>query len=295
MMGHLHCIGKNVDFEGVRLRVSTEKPAADAFQHIAAGQSVEVTFDVAQSHNLSSGGKFDVVADGILQFASDADTALVGSVPYTSNTLSVDVDGAEASTVREAMQSKHTKRTNIVSCSSSRLSVTRDALSYCVSLSRNAASAATSGSASKMNEFFKDSSSQTRSYVASVFNAVARECGSTSGGYSDYYCYDVSGYCESNVLAYTVPSQSYMAYCDLYYNQLPTLTSSCHRQDKATTNLHEMTHLTQIAGTDDLGYGYDNIRRLSSRDSLNNADSYAVFANSIYAGYRFNIPMELAE
>lgn len=280
----LHGIGQDVEFEGVRLRISNQKPADDAFQHIGAGQSVEVTFDVAQSHNLSSGGKFDVVADGILQYASEADNALVGSVSYASNTLSVDVNGAEASAVREAMQTQHTKRTNIVSCSSSRLSVTRDALSYCVSLSRKAADVATNGPASKMNEFFKDSSSRTRSYVAGVFNRVAQECGSTNSGVSDYYCYDVGNHCSSNVLAYTVPSQSYMAYCDLYYNQLPTLTSACHRQDKATTNLHEMTHLNQIAGTADNGYGYDNIRRLSSQQSLNNADSYAVFANSIYAG-----------
>lgn len=222
-----------------------------------------------------------MVANGILQFASEGDNALVGSVPYASNTLSVDVNGQEAAAAREA---KLLKRTHIASCSSSRLSVTRTALSNCASLAKSAAQVASSGPASKLEEFFKSSSSSTRSTVNRVLLAVAQECGSTNGGYSDYYCYDVSGYCQSNVLAYTVPSQSYMAYCDLYYNQLPGLTRSCHAQDQATTNLHECTHLTQIAGTQDLGYGYNNIRRLSTQDSLNNADSYAVFANSIYAG-----------
>ncbi|KAJ2966649.1 hypothetical protein NQ176_g10049 [Zarea fungicola] len=75
-----------------------------------------------------------------------------------------------------------------------------------------------------------------------------------------------------------------MAYCDLYWEDLPGLTRTCHAQDQATTTLHEMTHLRQVAGTQDNGYGYDNIRRLTTAQSLNNADSYAVFANSIFSG-----------
>lgn len=86
------------------------------------------------------------------------------------------------------------------------------------------------------------------------------------------------------MLAYTQPSRSLMAYCDLFWEDLPALTTGCHRQDQATTIIHETTHLREIAGTQDLGYGYDNIRKLSTRDSLNNADSYAMFANAIYSG-----------
>jgi len=38
-------------------------------------------------------------------------------------------------------------------------------------------------------------------------------------------------------------------------------------------------HLTSVAGTDDLGYGYNNARQLTTAQALNNADSYALFAN----------------
>lgn len=277
--------GKAVEFDGVRLRLSTEGLEDADFQKIPAGQSVEVTFDAAQSHDLTSGGKFEMVSNGILQFANEADNKLVGSIPFASNTVTTNVNGPEAAIVRAEVMARHEKRTRVQSdCTGDRLSVTKAALSNCAKLSRAASDVASSGPASKMEEFFKDSSSSVRQQVANVFDKVAQECGSTNGGASTYHCRDISNHCGSRVLAYTVPSQSYMVYCDLYFNDLPALTRSCHRQDQATTNLHECTHLREIAGTNDNGYGYDNIRRLSTQQSLNNADSYAVFANSVYAG-----------
>ena len=276
---------KAVDFEGVRLRLSTENLSDEDFEKIAAGKSVEVTFNLADTHDLSAGGKYTMLSTGVLSFADGANNELVGSVPYPSNSLEAEVDGAIAAATRRSVLDMHSKRTHVQSdCTGSRLAATRDALDNCVSLSNSARRVAESGSANKMEEFFKSSSSSTRRTVANVFSKVASECGSTNGGVSDYYCTDVANHCGNRVLAYTVPSQSYMAYCDSYWNNLPGLTRSCHRQDQATTTLHEMTHLREVAGTRDNGYGYDNIRRLSTSESLNNADSYAVFANSIYAG-----------
>lgn len=45
--------------------------------------------------------------------------------------------------------------------------------------------------------------------------------------------------------------------------------------------LHEETHAPGVysPGTDDLGYGYAAATRLSSSQALNNADSYALYAN----------------
>ncbi|KAK3186936.1 hypothetical protein K4F52_004380 [Lecanicillium sp. MT-2017a] len=277
--------GGPVNFDGVRLRLDTENLTDEDFEKIAAGQSVEVTFDLAETHDLSAGGKYTMTSTGVLSFSDAADNKLIGSVPYQSNSLQAEIDGAVAAATRRSVMARHAKRTHVQSdCTGSRGSATRSALSNCVKLANAAKKVAQSGSASKMEEFFKSSSSSTRNTVANVLTKVASECGSTSGGASDYYCTDVANHCGNRVLAYTVPSQSYMAYCDIYFDNLPGLTSSCHRQDQATTTLHEMTHLQEVAGTRDLGYGYDNIQKLSTRDSLNNADSYAVFANSIYAG-----------
>lgn len=273
-------IDKPVEFKGIRLRLSKSAAGEDAFQHIEAGKSVEVTFDVAETHDLSQGGEFNIAAKGALQYALEHDDTLIGAAS-SSASITASIDGAAAAAVQDNQNMRRT--TFQRDCTGSRGQAVSNAANNCVSLSRQASRVASSGPASKMQEFFKSSSQQVRSQVANVFDRVAAEC-PNNGGYSRTYCSDVGGYCGGNVLAYTVPSQSYIVYCDLYFNNLPPLTSACHRQDQATTNLHETTHLSEVAGTDDLGYGYDNIRRLSTQQSLNNADSYAVFANSIYAG-----------
>lgn len=277
-------IGRHVPFLGIRKRISSKTVQDSSLERIPAGKSIEVTFNIAQTYDLSSGGKFNINSIGSLSYAhGSGENKLVGSVPYHSNTVSIDVNGAKAAADHAAFNGKM-KRSKVQNdCTGQKLSVTETALQNCAQLASAAGQAATSGSAEKMEEYFKASDDQTRQTVAAVFSRVEQECGSTSSGVADYHCTDVGNDCSGNVLAYTVPSQSYMVYCDLYFNDLPDLTTSCHAQDQATTNIHEDTHLTQIQGTDDLGYGYEAIQGLSAEQELNNADTFALFANAIYA------------
>ncbi|ORX94823.1 neutral protease 2-like protein [Clohesyomyces aquaticus] len=246
------------------------------------GIRLQATFDIAEMHDVSTGGAFDVVSAGALSYAEANSTALTGMVPFSSNHISATVNGAEAAKVRRAFLNK---RTSVQSdCTSSQRTATLNALSNCRSLASEAASAANSNTA-KMTEYFKSSSSSTRSTVAGVFNKIVTECGSTTSGASRYYCSDVYRSCSSGVLAYTLPSQSYMVNCPLYFSGLSPLSRTCHAQDQATTTLHEVTHLTQINGTSDYGvYGYNAIRALSASQNLNYADTYTLFANAIYVG-----------
>lgn len=253
----------------------------DAFQTIAAGESVEAEFDPAEVHDLSTGGDFDFLVRGTFLTASADSTSIDGSVPFDSNVLKSHVNGVAAAKVRRDFHD-NLKRTELQSdCTGTRGTAQRTALTNCASLAQKAAAAATNGSAAKLTEYFKSSTTATRSAVADVFNKVADECGSTTSGVSTQYCTDSLGYCESNVLAYTIPTRSLMVSCPLYFNELTGLSTQCHDQDQATTTLHETTHLSQIKGTQDNGYGYSAIQGLSSAQSLNNADSYALFANGM--------------
>lgn len=236
---------------------------------------MEINVDIASVHDLSAGGVYSVQALGALPFAEANSTTLSGSaVPYASNKLEMDVNGAEAGKVKRALE----KRTRLsTDCTGSQRTSTTTALSNCVRLANAAASAATSGSSSKFSEYFKSTSSSVRSSVSSCLSRVATECGSTTSGTTTYHCSDVYGGCGSNVLAYTVPSAEVVVNCPLYFSALPALTSSCHAQDQATTTLHEMTHA--LCGTADLGYGYQAATALSSRDAVDNADSYALYSN----------------
>ncbi|KAL5412118.1 hypothetical protein PMIN03_004415 [Paraphaeosphaeria minitans] len=270
-----------VDFAGIKVRVTTENIPEDSFQVIAPGQTVETSFDVAELHDLSSGGAFDIASVGVFSTAAIDSTEITGAVEYTSNTVTANIDGAEAEKVRREFIKRSAVQTH---CTSSKRTSSVNALTNCATLARAAASAAASNTA-KVQEYFKSTTSNTISTLQSVFNKVASECASSTSGVSKTYCTDVYGNgCASNVLAYTLPSGSYIVNCPLYFSALPALTKSCHAQDQATTTLHETTHLSQIKGTQDLGYGYAAASRLSTSSALNNADSYALFANAIYAG-----------
>lgn len=276
--------GEKVAFDGIRLRVSTANLDESAFQILAAGESIEASFDVAVAHDLAAGGDFDLVTEGAFAYAELDSTEIAGAVAFTSNKVTTAVDGTKASKVRRDYQ-ELAKRTIVQSdCTGTRLTATNNALSNCASLARTAASAAVNNAA-KLNEYFKSTSSSTASTVQRVFNNVATQCGSTTSGNSRYYCSDILGACSNGVLAYTYPSTSQMVNCPLFFSGLTPLSRTCHAQDQATTVLHEMTHLTQVKGTSDYGgYGYNFVRSLSAAQNLNHADTYTLFAQALYAG-----------
>lgn len=185
---------ERVAFDGVRLMISTEHLDDSSFERIASGASVETTFDIAELHDLSSGGAFKVSSRGAFSFAEEGSNELVGSVGFDSNEVEAEIDGETAATVHTTFH--HDKRTRLQSdCSGTRLSQTRTALSTCASMASQAQQVAQSGSAAKMTEYFKSSSTSTRNTVAAVFSRIRSECASTTGGVSNWYCTDVYGYC----------------------------------------------------------------------------------------------------
>lgn len=222
-----------------------------------------------------------------MPFAIGESTELTDlAIGYKSNVLTMAVDGQAAALRPKAIpEMSLTERTVLQSgCSTSNRAATTAALSSCASLARAASTAASSGSASKFSEYFKTTSASVRSTVAARFSAVATQCGSTTSGGTRYYCSDVYGYCDPNVLAYTIPSTNEIVNCPIYYSAIPALTSTCHAQDRATTTLHEMTHApaTYSPGTDDYAYGYSASIALSSARAVLNADSYALYANGMF-------------
>ena len=228
----------------------------DAFESLGAGESVELTFDVAELHDLSQGGAMDISAKGAIAYADEGSTEISGAHWFNSNTVSSDVDGAAAGLVRAAYHAKVKRQILQADCTSAKSTASKAAIANCASLATAAQQVAESGSAAKVEEYFKSSTAAVRTTVAGVFAKVATECGSPSAGVSKQYCSDVLRSCSSGVLAYTSPANSIMVNCNLYFSALPALTKQCHEQDQSTTTLHETTHLTQIKGTQDYGvYG----------------------------------------
>jgi len=242
---------------------------------LAVGETKQITVETAALHTLDDGGDFEVFAAGLIPYAEMGSTELVGTLTYESEKLNMAVDGAVAATVDKAL----TRRTTVgSSCTGSKLTAVRAALSNCQRLASAAATSASAGT--KLSTYFKSTTSSTRSTVSARLRAVATDCGG-SGRATTTNCNDPYGGCTTNVLAYTAPSQNFITYCNIFFTKLPALTSTCHGQDQATTVLHEECHAPGVysPGTDDLGYGFSAASRLSTSQALNNADSFALYAN----------------
>ena len=85
--------------------------------------------------------------------------------------------------------------------------------------------------------------------------------------------------CKKTYYAYVYPNQPYtINVCKAFWTAPMTGTDS-----KAGTLIHEMSHFTIVAGTDDLAYGQTAAKSLAISDPLkaiNNADSHEYFAEN---------------
>jgi peptidyl-Lys metalloendopeptidase len=85
--------------------------------------------------------------------------------------------------------------------------------------------------------------------------------------------------CKQNYYAYVYPNQPYKIYlCKVFWQAPLTGTDS-----KAGTLIHEMSHFTVVAGTDDYVYGQTNAKNLAISDpnkAIDNADNHEYFAEN---------------
>jgi peptidyl-Lys metalloendopeptidase len=85
--------------------------------------------------------------------------------------------------------------------------------------------------------------------------------------------------CSSGAYAYVYPGQPYKIYlCNAFWSAPMTGTDS-----KAGTLIHEMSHFTVVAGTDDHAYGQAAARQLARTDpkrAIDNADNHEYFAEN---------------
>ncbi|KAH7311394.1 metallo proteinase [Stachybotrys elegans] len=274
-----------IDFDGVRVWVDYGALSEESFQVLEAGETVEIEFDVAIDHDLTSGGDFTINSVGALAYAEADSTAIAGTVSFNSNVISTHVDGEAAAKVRRDWHAQVEKRAVVQNdCTGTRRTAIVNALSNCRTLASTAATAASSGPAARLTEFYKSSTSATRSTVQGVFNRIVSECGSSTSGASRIYCTDIYPACSGGVVAYAVPALAYQVYCPLWFNNYAAMTSACRGISQAGVLLHEMTHLTSIRGTQDYNcYGYNCVRSLSAAQNINHADTYMYFAQAAYA------------
>lgn len=128
-------------------------------------------------------------------------TELAGVYEFESNTLSFTIDADKAAAVPKALD----KRVEIVSCAGTQQTALTNAIAATNRLATGAASAAASGSATKFQEYFRTTSTSTRSSVASRFRTFASEAASSTSGQITYSCTDFAGICaQGNISTFSI-------------------------------------------------------------------------------------------
>ncbi|KAF2667275.1 hypothetical protein BT63DRAFT_426174 [Microthyrium microscopicum] len=272
--------GTPARFIGAHARLNTEKLDKASFDHLGRKKSTKITFDLSHIYDLSEGGKFEVHAEGGLPWAKKKKTDIVGTAPYKTEKLTIDVD-------KEALASKKTisQKTVIQSdCSGDRLERTREANAVCAMLATMAGWSAVNGDAAQFERYFRTQDPNMRQQVSRRFFAVADEClGKTS--LSTTLCSDQLNLCKSDYISVTYGTQ--ITNCDMYW-RFPTLSDQCHSYDQATLTIHETTHVDGLdePSTVDFqnNYGWPALTYLTPEQAVTNAANYQYFANAIYAG-----------
>ncbi|KAI0160846.1 Deuterolysin metalloprotease family-domain-containing protein [Hypoxylon sp. FL1284] len=281
--------GNEVPFRGIYASIQHDALTQEHFQLLRASESTSAIVSAAAVHAFPRSATYTFAVAGLMPVAPAGSTELPGPVlVLQSNSVDVDVDAVVAESVPKALSFHALEgRTNVQDgCNSTKLAASTAALTNCETLALAAAADAADPSSARFVEYFGTNSSATRQTVVNRLKAAAKECSTTDSGPSRYYCYDYYSLCDVDgpLNAYTKWDFDFVVMCPLFYDTLPALPQGCHRQDQATTTIHEMTHCKDVFSphTNDIAYGYNETTALPPESALLNADTYSLYANAVY-------------
>ena len=137
-----------VAFDGI-IRMLSPELYDDAFTYLDAQQRIELTMDLAESYDVLTGGVHTVVAKGEMAYAEMNSTTLIGTIPYESNRITVDIHGAEATSRKQAFHQVISRPQIDTTCTGSKLAILESAYQTCSKYALAAGNAAINGSATK--------------------------------------------------------------------------------------------------------------------------------------------------
>ncbi|KAH7258839.1 Deuterolysin metalloprotease family-domain-containing protein [Fusarium redolens] len=276
--------GNEVPFMGIELSLYYDGLKTNHFEKLRTGSSIFRIVDLSTMYDLKP-GTYSVYAEGSLTVVSK-ESGKPTPAALKSEAIHIKINNASSAESKQ----KASKRTILQedSCTAEKLELTANSVKNCETLARAAAKDASDVHSARFVEYFKSNETKAREHVTGRLLAVAEECSTSDSGNTRVFCRDEIGYCETDgpLIAYTTWVNGYVTMCPLFYDTLPPLPQKCHKQDHATTTIHEMTHARAVyeqeVSTQDYAYGYENSTALDPLSCLYNADSYSLYANAVY-------------
>jgi len=253
------------------------------FKDIAGGDSVDVTFDIAEAYDLSTGGVFDLQSEGSFYIAKAADIRNLDMVSFSSNNIRAYMDGDEAAKAYTAFHQTMKHAIIQPSYQGQRRDDIGTAIYNTHRLAVMAAKAARNRPARKIREYFERADQQTRNIIATGFEKMAQRYASKDGQTPRLFYNNITNFYSRNT-AYTLLGQGNIIYYNIWFNY-PRFTPVCRKVDQAHIAVHEASHLPMFKGTKDFNiYGYQNSINLPAGRNLNHADTWAYFAHDTLSG-----------
>ncbi|KAM0275935.1 hypothetical protein ACHAQH_007277 [Verticillium albo-atrum] len=272
-------------FQGIVASVDYQALASENYEVVKPGSTIARKIDAIALYELKA-GTYEFSATGFFAAQPDSASLPTSSVAFKSNTLTVTVDEAVASLSRVVSLQQRALLQEDSCKNSTQRQLMLDALTNCKPLAEAGAAEARDVTSLRFVEYFRSNASDSRKMVADRLDAVAKECGTSDSGGVRVYCSEPFDWteCSTPLVGYTWPLNNWIIMCPMFFDTRPPVPQECHRQDHATTMIHEMTHNPAVyeVETQDAAYSYANITQLDPDMALYNADTYSLFTNAIY-------------
>lgn len=172
------------------------------------------------------------------------------------------------------------KRANIANSCQGHLDFIQTALQACAKRAAASAKEALNGSSRLMQDIFHTNDAGARRFVSAVFTNIADECDRKGGGSVQLTC-EARPACYKDGTEWAARADTpgpNLNLCPKYFT-LPSGGKGvgCQQLDAESLMIHEMSHA--LNGTHDRAYGLDGVRGLPAQQSLENAESYGMFAS----------------
>lgn len=276
--------GAPVAYEGKMVKRGV--PVAADFAILQPGQTYRRTVDLSAGYDLSRTGQYVVTFRAPLQHASTSDRVMLhqaNGLPMSAQSapLQLWVDGIDqlggtklAAAKKPVGPSAVVNGVNYVGCTTARTSSAGQAVVQARAYAENAKGYLNGGTVGpRYTTWFGAYTSSRYSTARSHFQAIDTALDQNNGQIT------INCGCTSSAYAYVYANQPYQIYvCNAFWNAPLTGTDS-----KAGTLVHEMSHFTVVAGTDDHAYGQSAAKSLATSNptnALDNADNHEYFAEN---------------
>lgn len=271
--------GKPVAYEGPMIKRAL--PTAADFAVLGPGRSVRGVVDLADAYDMRKTGVYTVTLASPLQFASLSDGRMLKTprgLPLTlqSAPLRMFATGKLPDPRRKGRPGSGGTVVNGVSyvgCDSTQIATAGAAVNDARTYSENSKGYLAGNLGQRYLTWFGAYNTTREHTVRSNFSKIDTAI-DQSGGQLKINCG-----CHQNYYAYVYPSKPYEIFvCKAFWNAPMTGTDS-----KAGTLLHEMSHFTVVAGTEDHVYGQTAAKQLAVSDpgkAIDNADNHEYFGEN---------------